>query len=268
MPRSVRATKVFSDERQIVVGVDGSEHSRNALKWAVGEAKYREAVLRPVCIAPTGSDIDFDWTVGNSLKEFQETVDEAVEAAQEREPTVVVRGEVLVGPVAKSLIETSEVTDLLVVGARGVGALSQLLLGSVSRSCAREARCPVVIVHELAQAAVSASTSRIVVQVEKDNRDSVALGWAIEEAELRSASLDVVFHAAGASHSQHRADNVLSSPRARSTSVVAALVDASKGAELLVIGAVDIEEDHEWGTGSFLRRCVQLASCPVVVVRR
>ena len=264
MPRSVRVTKVFSDERQIVVGVDGSEHSLNALKWAAGEAKYRGAVLRPVCIAPAGSDVDFDWTVGSSLKEFQEMVDEAVEAAQEREPTVVVRGEVLVGPVAKSLIETSEVTDLLVVGARGVGALSEVLLGSVSRSCAREARCPVVIVHELAQPTVSASTSRIVVRVEKDNHDSIALSWAIEEAELRSASLDVVFHSAGASHSQHRIDT---SQRARSTSAVAALVEASKGAELLVIGAVDLEENHEWGAGSFLRRCVQLALCPVVVVR-
>ena len=114
MSGSVRVTKVFTSEREIVVGVDGSDHSKAAIAWAVGEAKLREAVLRPVCVAPIGSDVDFDWTVGSSLAEWQKVVDEAVETAEAIEPTVVVRGEVLVGQVAESLIGASEVTDLLV----------------------------------------------------------------------------------------------------------------------------------------------------------
>ena len=244
MSRSVRVTKVFSNEREIVVGVDGSEYSKNALKWALGEAKLREAVLRLVCVAPPGSDVDFDWTVGNTLTEFQEKLDEAVEEAEEFDPTVVVRGEVVIGPVAKTLMGVSEVTDLLVVGARGAGSLSEFLLGSVSRSCTREARCPVVIVHELAQPHASGSDSRIVVEVEKGRHDATALSWATEEAVLRSSSVDAV----------------------SGVSAVKALVDASQGADLLVVGAAGLEEDHERGAGSFLRRCVQLASCPVVVV--
>jgi nucleotide-binding universal stress UspA family protein len=269
MSRSVRVTKVFSNEREIVVGVDGSEYSKNALKWAVSEAKLRDAVLRLVCVAPAGSDVDFDWTVGNSLKEFQEKIDEAVEAAEECDPTVVVRGEVLIGPVAKMLIGVSEVSDLLVVGARGAGALSEFLLGSVSRVCAREARCPVVIVHGLAQPPASGSASRIVVEVEKGRHDSVALSWATQEAVLRSSRVDTVFYGMTSSASRETAgygDGSHFASRARSVSAVKALVDASQGADLLVIGAADLEENHERGVGSFLRRCVQLASCPVVVV--
>ena len=75
MPKSVRVTKVFSSEREIVVGVDGSEHSKRAVEWAIREAKLRGAVLRPVCVAPVGSDVDFDWSVDNSLDESQEIVD-------------------------------------------------------------------------------------------------------------------------------------------------------------------------------------------------
>ncbi len=152
MSRSDRVTNVFSSEREIVVGVDGSKYSEDALTWAVGEAKLRDAVLRIVCVAPIGSDVALDWSVDNALSESQAIVDRAAEAAQILGTTVVVRGEVPVGEVAETLVGTSEVADLLVVGARGRGVLSEFLLGTVSRSCAREARCPVVIVHALSRA--------------------------------------------------------------------------------------------------------------------
>jgi len=291
MSRCVQVTKVFSNEREIVVGVDGSEHSKDAVKWAVREAKLRDAVLRVLCIAPIGSDVALDWSVDNSLEESQEIVDHAVEIAEALEPTVVVRGEVLVGSVAETLVETSEVTDLLVVGARGVGVLSEFLLGSVSRSCAHQARCPVVIVHELAQAATAGSSSRIVVEVQRGRDDSVALNWAIEEAVLRSASVDAVFDCATLSDNQGTAlsnqecselaseftritssyiesgtHGALFASRARCISTVKALIEACEGADLLVINEVATEGKHELGAGSFLRRCVQLAPCPVVVV--
>ena len=285
-------TKVFSSDREIVVGVDGSEHSKDAVTWAVREAKLRDAVLRPICVAPVGSDLDFDWTVGNSLTEWQEMVDEAVEAAEALEPTVVVRGEVLVGQVAESLIGASEVTDLLVVGARGRGAMTEFLLGSVSRSCAREARCPVVIVHELTRHAVPGISPRIVVEVEKGRGDdAAALNWATQEAVLRSASVDAVFDCttsgdkARTAHQgpecdelasdftrfssscvQSRNNAALFSSRARCVSTVKALLEACEGADMLVIGEVDFEGKHEWGTGSLLHQCVHLAPCPVVIV--
>jgi nucleotide-binding universal stress UspA family protein len=285
-----RVIKVFSSEREVVVGVDGSEHSKDAVIWAVREAKLREAVLRPICVAPAGSDVDFDWTVGNSLTEWQKVVDGATEAAAALEPTVVVRGEVLVGPVADTLIGASEVSDLLVVGARGLGAISQLLLGSVSRSCARAARCPVVIVHELAQSVTPASSSRIVVEVEEGS-DSATLDWAIEEAVLRSARVEAIFDCAASnvndgtelltracdelaseftrftsSYIQPRANGVFPTSRAQCVSTVKALLEACQGADLLVLSDVGPEGEDERGAGSILRRCVQLVPCPVIVV--
>jgi nucleotide-binding universal stress UspA family protein len=291
MCRCVRVTKVFSNEREIVVGVDGSEHSTDAVKWAAREARLREAVLRLICVAPIGSDIDFDWSVDDSLAESQEIVDHAREAAEAFEPTVVARGEVLVGPVAETLVGASEVTDLLVVGARGAGALSEFFLGSISRACVSEARCPVVIVHELGQPAIPGSPLRIVVEVQQ-GRDSDALNWAIEEAVLRSARVEAVFDCGTssdkqgtghqnpecnewtseftrftASYTQPQATN--GGPfvsRARCISTTQALLEACQGADLLVMSGVGLEGRHEWGEGSLLRRCVQLAPCPVVVV--
>jgi nucleotide-binding universal stress UspA family protein len=254
MPKSVRVTKVFSSEREIVVGVDGSEHSKRAVEWAIREAKLRGAVLRPVCVAPVGSDVDFDWSVDNSLAESQEIVDHEVEEAPALEPTVVVRGEVLVGPIAETLARASEVADLLVVGARGRGAFSEFLLGSVSRSCAHEARCPVVIVHELAQPAIGHSPSHIVVDVEKEKGCGAdALDWATEEAALRSVRVETVFDCATSGDDD---------------ATVNALAQACKGADLLVIGDVNLDSKHHWLAGSFLRHCVQLAPCPVVVIAR
>src|ERR1035438_7876903 len=86
MAKSIRGTKVFSNEREIVVGVDGSKYSKDALTWAVREAKLREAVLRPICVAPIGSDVNLDWVEDTSVAESQAIVDEAVAIADALEP--------------------------------------------------------------------------------------------------------------------------------------------------------------------------------------
>jgi nucleotide-binding universal stress UspA family protein len=290
MSKSVRVTKLFSNEREIVVGVDGSEHSNDAVTWAVREAKKREAVLRAVCVAPIWSDIELDWTVDNSLTESQETVDRAVQAAEALEPTVVVRGEVLAGPVAQTLIGASEVNDLLVLGPRGVGAMRELLLGSVSRSCVSDARCPIVIVYGPAQSNIQRPTARIVVGVGKED-DSDALNWAIEEADLRPASIEAVFDCATASDtdeaslSVHEREQLTSEFKrftwsydhpgvtgtllasgVRYVSSVEALLEICRDADLLVLSQIDLEDNHKWTRGSILRRCVRKAPCPVVIV--
>ena len=285
MSRRVRVTKVFSSEREIVVGVDGSEHARDAVRWAVREARLREAVLRPIGVAPIGSDVDFDWTVGDSSRECRAAVNQAVKLAEELEPTVVIRAEVAVGPVAETLALVSEVADLLVVGARGLGGMSEFLLGSVSRSCVRDPRCPIVVVHELASSAIEHTPSLIVVGMEKAC-GSDALEWAFDEALRRSADVEAVlvrppsrddqdpallapadeeFTRFISSYTQARAHG-LRPLKARCTSTVKVLLEACHGADLLVIGQPDLEGRHAWGAGSRLRRCIQLSPCPVVVV--
>jgi nucleotide-binding universal stress UspA family protein len=289
MAGRIRATKVFSSEHEIVVGVDGSRYSNNALEWAVSEARLRDAVVRAICVAPVRSEDNLDWTVDDALEQSTNIIDDAVELAQSLDPTVVVRGEVFTGPVADLLIIASEVADLLVVGARGRGLLGELVLGSVSRSCMDEARCPVVVVQEMAPTAGRVPPTRIVVEVE-EAVGTDALHWAVEEAKLRPSQIEAVFDCATAhdnedahplqlcddmadritqfttSYVECRGVGVFFKERARCISNVRALLAACEGADLLVLSEIGTECVHR--RASIVRQCILLAPCPVVVVGR
>ncbi len=139
---------------RIVVGVDGSDGSRAALRWAVEEARLRGDDLDvvaawqfPVYSVPAGVvwTGTLDWS---SLAEPTERMlaDLIADATVEGEPGVTVRRTVLEGAPAPVLLEAAAGADLLVLGARGHGGFRTLLLGSVSNQCAHHAPCPVVIV--------------------------------------------------------------------------------------------------------------------------
>jgi nucleotide-binding universal stress UspA family protein len=134
---------------RIVVGVDGSSSSRLALRWAAAlatasgsrldaviawhfEASYGRAYL-PVDLNPA---LDAEKTLS-------ETVDEVFGAHR---PTDM-RLAVAQGGAAKVLLRESEGARMLVVGSRGRGGFTGLLLGSVSASVAEHATCPVLVVH-------------------------------------------------------------------------------------------------------------------------
>jgi len=134
---------------RIVVGVDGSEPSRQALRWAAEEAKLRGGSLEVVMAwhipAQLSSpalpmvDVDFEAIAGQTLAEEIATV-------LGPDPGDVVR-RVVNGHAARVLIELSEGAALLVVGSRGHGDFTGMLLGSVSRHCTAHAHCPVVVVR-------------------------------------------------------------------------------------------------------------------------
>jgi nucleotide-binding universal stress UspA family protein len=138
----------------IVVGVDQSEGARAALRFALEEARLRQARLRVVhawqfgYIGAPGFEGSLP-AVGGDLAEFHE----AAEAALDETLRGVVADGVAIerrvdqGAAAPVLIEESRDADLLVVGSRGHGGFAQLLLGSVSQQCAQHAFCPVVIVR-------------------------------------------------------------------------------------------------------------------------
>jgi nucleotide-binding universal stress UspA family protein len=111
----------------IVVGVDHSEGAKAALRFALGEAKLRQASLRVV----------HAWQLGY------------VSASFDPGSYPVLGGELgdLRGAAETVLVDESREADLLVVGSRGLGGFSGLLLGSVSQQCAHHAACPVVIVR-------------------------------------------------------------------------------------------------------------------------
>jgi nucleotide-binding universal stress UspA family protein len=143
----------------IVVGVDHSAGAREALRFALAEAKLRQATLRVVhawqfgYIGLTGMEGGLP-AVGGELSEFRDAAAAALDATlREAIPDagdVEVERRVVEGTPAAVLVEESRGADLLVVGSRGHGGFTQLLLGSVSQQCAHYAECPVVIVRSKA----------------------------------------------------------------------------------------------------------------------
>jgi nucleotide-binding universal stress UspA family protein len=142
----------------IVVGADGSDESQRALRWAIEEARLRNSTVRAVMAwdyppllgaadpffvgaAPEPPMID-----PRDLEQVARTrLAEAVEAVTD-EPDLVSH-EFVQGQAADCLLEAAKEAELLVVGSRGHGGFTELLLGSVSQACAQHATCPVVIVR-------------------------------------------------------------------------------------------------------------------------
>jgi nucleotide-binding universal stress UspA family protein len=136
--------------KRIVVGIDGSKESRRALTWAVREAELRGAHLRVVHAYATPWEY---WEapvptvpiaeVEKAQRKLME--DEVADALVHHHGVSAER--VLVNDLpARALLEQSKDADLLVVGSRGRGGFSGLLLGSVSQHVSHHAPCPVVIV--------------------------------------------------------------------------------------------------------------------------
>jgi nucleotide-binding universal stress UspA family protein len=137
---------------RIVVGVDGSEGSRAALLWAVEEANRRQARLdvvlayrRPIDEFPplyiSPSDQDLYTGARQHLDDL--IADAGAGARTDRSMCRLA----IPGAAAPTLLETAKDADLLVLGARGLGSFTGMLLGSVSQRCAASAACPVVIVR-------------------------------------------------------------------------------------------------------------------------
>ena len=141
----------------IVVGVDNSAGAKAALRFALEEARLRESRLRAVYawhvdyvgagyLAISQPVIDAE---GYQIREAAEAALEAIldEVVSDAEDVEIER-RVVEGPAAPVLVDESRAADLLVVGSRGHGGFTGLLLGSVSQQCAQHAECPVVIVRE------------------------------------------------------------------------------------------------------------------------
>jgi nucleotide-binding universal stress UspA family protein len=136
--------------RRIVVGVDGSPGAREALRFALEEARLRDASVAAVFVwsLPLVADVPAALLPA-TLSDFREEAVEALDAALEEVSDtggVEIERVVVEGPPARELVAAAEGADLLVVGSRGRGGFAGLLLGSVSQQCAHHAPCPVVIV--------------------------------------------------------------------------------------------------------------------------
>jgi nucleotide-binding universal stress UspA family protein len=136
----------------VVVGVDGSDCSREALRFAVEEARRRGAHLRivsawfvPVMTYAGGFAAGVDISVYRDAATAISTT--AVEEARSIGRDIVIEAATPEDSPAAALLEAAEDADLVVVGSRGHGGFSSLLLGSVSQQVALHAPCPVTIVR-------------------------------------------------------------------------------------------------------------------------
>ncbi len=134
---------------RIVVGIDGSSCSAQALRWALRMAKTTGATIDvvvawhlPVMYGGTYLPEEFD-PAGDAEKTATETVDQVLGQERPAGFRVVVKQ----GLPAPVLLDESKTAYLLVVGSRGHGGFAGLLLGSVSAACVEHARCPVLVVH-------------------------------------------------------------------------------------------------------------------------
>jgi nucleotide-binding universal stress UspA family protein len=137
-------------EGRIVVGVDGSTSSKQALLWGGHFAALLGAQLTVVTaweypqLQGWAAPLPSDW---NPAQGMDTALHDTVRAVFGAEPPAGMQLQVLEGGAAKVLLDACECAVLLVVGSRGHGGFAGLLLGSVSANVAEHASCPVFIVH-------------------------------------------------------------------------------------------------------------------------
>jgi nucleotide-binding universal stress UspA family protein len=138
---------------KVVVGVDGSEHSLRALRWAAHQALTMNVPLEVVTAwtfpeepAPLGIEIHLplqEDLVDAARAKLTQIIAEFVPEVEQDH----VVAKVVPGHPSKVLLDEAGENDLLVVGCRGRSTFEELIFGSTSDHCARHAACPVVVVR-------------------------------------------------------------------------------------------------------------------------
>jgi len=141
-----------ADSRPVIVGVDGSDESARALSVALEMASRRQATLVVVhsWALPASAgyySVDVDDEERAALTEQARSSARRMLAELTEHPDVVVQVVGVQGAPAATLLRCASTADALVVGTRGHGAFTGMLLGSVSQQCAQHAPCPVVVVR-------------------------------------------------------------------------------------------------------------------------
>jgi nucleotide-binding universal stress UspA family protein len=186
-------------ERPVVVGVDGSEAALAALDWAVGEAVERHRRLRVVHV--------FIWPLFDHVPlgplpagppssglraAAQGILDEAVRRASTLAPTLLVEGAIRTGATGPGMLSEADNAELVVVGSRGLGGFTGLMLGSVSSQLAAHSPCPVVVTRALTPHRGQPPGDTVVVGVEDPDKSAATIEFALAEANRLTVPLAVV----------------------------------------------------------------------------
>jgi nucleotide-binding universal stress UspA family protein len=176
---------------KVVVGVDGSEQSQAALRWAANEAAMRNIDLHVVHVYDwrvIGAPTPVGGPIAESARAHAEAlVESAVNDTRTFAPGVTVNGQTLLGSASSILVHASDANTLLVLGNRGRGGFASLMVGSVSQQVATHAGGPVVVVRGRTD-----KGGPIVVGVDGSSGSDFALGVAFDEAAARGTNLVAV----------------------------------------------------------------------------
>lgn len=296
----------MNSEKPILVGYDGSQSGDRALHWALDEARLRSLPVtilhaQPSEVVTSGPGMGYYDPDGSARLAAEALLAEARTKAQDWAPEVVVRTRLDADPPAVALLDAMAGASLVVVGSRGRGGFSELLVGSTSLHTATHGRVPVVVVvRGDASGAEGPEAGRIVVGVDGSEASQDALQLAFDEAVLRHVGLTAIrawrsefFDSTGAKGGAipaHVEDEALMpgeltalhdsiapwrdkhpdvDERARLVHGDAAqsLVEAARGAELLVVGSRGRGGFRSLLLGSVSHAVLHHATCPVAVVR-
>ena len=272
--------------KPVIAGTDGSQESLRAVQWGAREAALRGAPLRIVAIPVlpprmSPNPATRDTVAGLVEHSMSRALAAAAQQAAEAEPDLGIETQLLAGAPAEVLIALAKDASMLVLGSRGAGGFSALILGSVSRYVATHAPVPVVVARE----ETMAEHREIVVGVRDPAHAGAALGFAFEEAALREARLLAV-HAwswSPAGHTQvpaeenSRLETALATWQEKFPDVEVrgevlhahpgrVLAGSSARADLVVLGRHGPGDSHVPGVGSVTHAVLSHAHGPVVSV--
>ncbi|MEV8047816.1 universal stress protein [Streptomyces griseoluteus] len=279
-------------DEPIVVGVDGSAPSLRAVDWGAEEAALRGAPLRLV-YASLWERYEGELIAQELNRPVEEVmardvVGTAEARARSRRPGVEVTTDVLAGEPEYALVRESSTARAVVLGSRGRSGFTEALLGSVSLTVAGHAHCPVFVLRDGPEDEVPGGSPRIVLAVGDKPRDAAAVRFAAEEAGLRGLPLEAVRawrrpsgftgHDAGEGDPEEAAREVVAEalrdvPEGVATVVRTpegptrdALVEAARGATLLVVGGHPRHGGFGLQLGRVAHGVLHRAPCPVAVV--
>ncbi|MEV6715409.1 universal stress protein [Lentzea sp. NPDC051208] len=184
--------------RPVVVGVDGSSSASHAVRWAAEEAARRgtNLVITHSCmVVPVHAP-----HVAPSSEAFAEAVydhgrvvlAEATTVAKEAAPEVEATTELTSGGAAEQLVGRSASAQLVVLGSRGLGGFTGLLVGSIAVAVTTHALCPTIVVREPSPDAVPDRDAPVVVGLDGSPSSDAALAFAFEAATLRGVAVHAV----------------------------------------------------------------------------
>ena len=283
--------------RPVVVGVDGSGSAYRAVEWAAAEAARRGVALRLVsAFSWTTSDhpVRHDGRVAQYRDQLLEAarhrLSRAARIAEDTSPGIETAPQVEIGAPIEVLGSEARRAQLLVLGDRGLGGVTGLVLGSVAVALAARGACPVVIVR----GETRNTDGPVVVGTDGSPVSEAALGFAFDAAAVRGAEL-VALHAwsptavdkalepmmdwdAVADEEEAVLAERLSGWGQKYPQVTVrrsvvrdgaarALVDASRGAQLVVVGSRGRGNAAGLLLGSVSHGVLHAAHCPVAIVR-